>query len=710
MSRRIISRVLDFSGGIIGGVSDYARRTRHLRVAENVVLRPQGALSVRKGSQRLSSATLAYQPNTLVEWVSPSNTGTMFVFCDDTVSGKAYKVGSTSFTAQSVPTPLPASTKYVHDQLNGAVWVAENGNAIEPMFYRSSNPSNVFHTAVLPRPAFPYIPAGAPVSGTGIPANTTVASTVSAGSTTLTLSNAATSAANVTLTINGRTIPNCKLNSTVTVTYESPSIAGGFAGKVMDLTVGAGGGLATNTDYWYRLRYRYTDGSSRASTTSFIHTTAGNQTVNIAHIANEIRSDYAGWTLERTKEGGSVNGPFYFLADSTTTIQTTYSDTIADADLGYRSDENVHGEPVNFSGILAFKDRLIAWEGSNVWFSQSIGDIEGTGIANWNALSVSAIGDDDGDTIKSIVVQVDRLIVLKRWSVWAVEGDDILSFRAFPLSTGAGCSGPRAATSIGPNVFFWGDGGMHRIVGNTVSPFGWTEVGHLFDGFVSSGYEDVVVKNYLGQYVLIAYSSGPQYNNCMLAYDLRFGAWTNFTGWYVDDMRVQKAPSFGDAQTLIMMDRKNRSAVSSDYPIWLGFNGFKDERLYDGTGGTPPLVKIETPQIDDNQPDADKDWDQIQFFLSGASVTATASVIIEPYVSAPVSVSTGTAGSVWGSATWGSFTWAKLNDAAPKTGLPIGTVGPRYSVRFACSPASDMVFKGYVLEGNLQPKFDFTRR
>lgn len=709
MARRIQSRVLDLSGGIIGGISDYGRRVRHVRVLENLLLRPYGALGVRKGSQRFTSDTLASKPHSCMEWVSSAGVGSIFVGSEGS-PGFLFAVSPTAYTQQITPQPLGNANKFVWDQLHGALWVAEQGSARSPIFYRSTNPANTFHTGILPRPAFPAIASGTTISGSGIPGGDTVNGAVAAGDTTLILQVAATATAVVTLIIGSGnaafSLPNCQTTNTSTTVRYNPASAA--AGTQMTLAQAVGGNLTLLTQYFYRLRYRFLDGSSRATTNTHSFTlTGGNNQINITTIANEIRSDYVGWTLERTKAGGTAAGPFYFLADS---AGTTDTDVTADADLGYRSDENNHGEPPHFEGILAYKDRLIAWVGSTIYFSQSVGDIEATGIANWNALNASDIGPDDGDTISAIVLQVDRLVVLKRWSVWCVEGDDISSFRAFPLFKGAGCSGPRAAASIGSTIYFWGEAGFHRISGNTVGPFGWLEVGHLFDTFRPGQYADVVVRNYLGQYILLSYASSSSTNDDMLVYDQRFGAWSRITGWFWNDLLIQKAGTFGDARTIVAVDRRDLNpAAGFDYPIWLGFFGFKDEKTSSGSGGSEPNVVLETPKTDDGAPDQDKDWELLQVFMSGTNVSASATLLVDSGITVSISLQASQSGAVWAAATWGAFTWATASDSAPFIGLRAGTVGRRYSLRIVSKPTAEFTFSGYVLDGILQPKPDYSR-
>ena len=708
--RRVTSEQVNWAGGIVGGISDYGRRStlNYARVIQNMLLRPYGALRVREGSQRLSTATLTKKPHSVMEWVSSAGTGSIYVGCDDT-NGLLYQATAGAFNLQTVPFTLQPAAKLAWDQLHGSLFACEQGGANPPMFFRANNPANTWHSGILPRPAFPAMPTGLAVAGAGIPGGTTLNGSVAAGAPSLTLSAPASATAEVTLTFGTAPytfqVPHCQTTATsTTVTYDGPGAA---AGVQLTLTGAAGGGLTAATTYYYRLRYRFTHGSGRATTNTHSIAMGVNTQVQITTIPDEIRSDYVGWTLERTKAGGTAAGPFYFVADGN---GATYNDVIADADLGYRSDENLHGEPPHLDGVIAYKDRLVGWAGSTLYFSQAVADIEATGICNWNALSASDIGPDDGDSIKAVVLQVDRLVVLKRWSTWAVEGDDIISFRAFPLFKGAGCAGPRAAAAIGATVYFMGDAGFHRIRGNVVEPFGWIEVGHLFDTFRPAQLGDVVVKNYLGQHILISFASATADNDDMLVYDQRFGAWTRITGWFFSDILVQKGGAFGDAQAIIAIDRRDLDAGAGfDFPVWLGFFGFKDQKAANGTGGSPPQVVIETITKDDGAPTLDKDWERIQGFLSGTNLSASVTIKVEGGPSVTATLVASQSGAVWDTPNWDAFNWSEDADASTYVGLPIGTTGKRYSARIVAQPEGDMIFRGYSMDGVVQPKPDYSR-
>lgn len=723
MSTRFVSKMLDYSKGILGGVSDYGRRPNYLSSADNVLLRPFGALQVRKGSQRSNSTALNKEPHTIMEHVGLDTIVRIFVGTKDAGSGKLYRMNSTTFTLQNTPFAIHASNRIVWDQLNDVLWAAQPGGN-PPMFFASANPSETWHNAMLPRPSFPAIANGTVVTivssvpgGQTLPGGTTTTG-CALGATTLTLSANAGGGVNGDCVLNfgGIIVPNCQLtNGAATCTYDGPGAA---AQKPFTLTNGAaaGGALTVLTTYNYRLRYRYKNGSSLTSVVVTATATGAGlpQSIAVSNIANEVRSDYVGWTLERTKFGGDATGPWYVLADGT---GTTYTDLKADGDLGARTDPDLkHGEPLAFEGIIAHRDRLFGWLGSTLYASQSIADLESTGICNWNALNGYEFGKDDGDSIQAVVRQNDRLVIFKKWSVWALEGFDPNSFLEVPIFTGAGAAGPRCAGAMGGRVWFFGDAGMHQLVGNEVTPFGWEQVGHIFDAMAKSRFSDVVVKNYLGQLVLVSFSTGGARNDAFLVYDQRFGGWTRFTNWYAQDILVQKGASFGDAQTILFADTRDFDAGGAhDYRVWLGFSGFKDEKAANGSGGANVRVQIVTPFIDDGSADATKIYERLQVFAS-AGLDTNLSLTLE-VTPRPDSRSFSTlitqAGTKWGTLpqahgsvppTWGSFKWGQKADLAPYSGLRAGLTGSRYRVTATADCPGDFQFKGHAADVLLLPE------
>lgn len=721
MTRRYTSKMLDFSGGVVGGVSDYGRKGRHLKACDNMLLRPYGALQVRLGSQRACSATLSEMPHSLGQWVDSAGIASpvarVFVGAKSATAGRIYYMTGSSFTLQTVPYTLPTS-KMCFEQLNSAIFCTNESGSNPPIFWRNDNPANTWHKAALPRPSFMATPSGSSVtlissvpSGVVISAGTVTAGPSLVDGATQVLVTPLPSggvSALCTLSIGGTIVPNCWVVS------GSPTIKyGSSTAKVMTLALnGTSGGMVSGATYYYRLRYRYKDGSSMSSAVSSITLGANDHSIAITDIRNEIRSDYLGWTLERTKYGGTADGPWYELDDSTSTTQSSYTDTNADADLGARTDpELIHNEPLHYDGVIAHRDRLFGWSGSTLYCSQSIGDAESTGICNWNPLNGYEFGKDDGDKITCVVRQNDRLLVFKRWSVWALDGYDPTNFVVVPVYQGAGASGSRAAASMGGTVWFYGDAGMHVVNGYSARPFGWQEVGDKFDLVVKSEVSEVVVKNYLGQLLLVSYSTSAGMNDSMLVYDQRFGGWTSFSGWRASDILIQRSATFGDLQSILFVDKKDfDSTPSSDYRVWIGFYGYKDEKNADGTGGNAVKVYLETPDVDDGSVDTDKDYERVQVHAN-ASVTTSLSVEVStrsPFSTRSFSATVSQDQTIWGAATWGSFRWAASRDQSPTAGLASGLIGSTYKLKMTAYCSQEYQFKGYTVDVIVLPSRRFS--
>jgi len=331
---------------------------------------------------------------------------------------------------------------------------------------------------------------------------------------------------------------------------------------------GAGGGVDAGTHY-YRIRWRFAKGSSLVGPVSAAHVVANpNNTVNInAGLDASGRSDYVGWTLERTKVNGTAAGPFWFVKDGT---GTTTADTTPDASLGYRADEGLHGEPPHVDGIASFTNRLWGWNGSFLYASQSAyGDLEATGIANFDADLTFPVAKDDGDSIQVAVVVLDELLILKRRSVHVISGVDPESYvltsvvYADPArGSEAGCAGPRAACVIGGVAYFWGEsGGLFTYSRGQVKPVAWSEMGRYLDEVNTAALDNLLLVNHQGNYMLAWYPRGTvPYSAEQIVRDVRFkGQWWHWKGWAARDAIELKSGILG-AASLAYCDPRNRAA------------------------------------------------------------------------------------------------------------------------------------------------------
>jgi hypothetical protein len=322
------------------------------------------------------------------------------------------------------------------------------------------------------------------------------------------------------------------------------------------------GGFLTDTKiYFWRYRWRYRNGSSLASPASASNTmNTPNLTANlIIPLPGTPRSDYLGWTLERSDQNGSAAGPFYFVADGTA---GTYADGLADSSLGYRSREDIHGEPVAMNGVIYHKKRLFGWSGSTMYVSQLTEDEEGTGLCNWIGDLTYDIDKDDGDEIQTCVKQVDRLLIGKRNSLHVIEGDDVDSFRVRTIFAGAGPSGQRAICSVGPTAFFYaGIGRLFVARGDRVEPWLSAELGDQLEQINTAYDADVLAKNWRGQAILFCCRfENSDAQRDWIGWDLEMGTPIRANDPPAIDALVQKDEADFNSASLIVADPTFRPA------------------------------------------------------------------------------------------------------------------------------------------------------
>lgn len=356
----------------------------------------------------------------------------------------------------------------------------------------------------------------------------------------------------------------------------------------------AGGNVDVGTHY-YRVRWRYANGSSLAgpgAAAPAVVGGSGNYTISIATnlVPGSPRGDYIGWTLERTKVNGSANGPWWFVADGTA---GTYLDAAADASLGYMADEGLHGEPHHFDGITSFTNRLWGWAGSYLYASQAaFGDLEATGIANFDADLTYPVSKDDGDTIQVCLVVGDELLILKKRSVHVISGIDPDSYVLTDVvfadpsrGSEAGCGGPRAACVIGGVAYFWGEsGGLFTYSRGSVKPVAWLEMGRYFDELNTAAIDNLLLINHQGNYMLAWYPRAAVSTAIdQIVRDVRLGQWWHWSGWAARDAIELKSGILG-AASMAFCDPRNRSS----FPAILA------GRTITGSG-IPPATTVSAP-------------------------------------------------------------------------------------------------------------------
>lgn len=161
------SEIFNFSGGIIGQISDRMKRPNWLKYANNVIFRPLGGISSRPGSRNLTTWAgpgSAYRCNTLAKWYDPAGSASKLMgFYSDGANNKMYLVDGTSGTLQSLPTS-PTSEIYQNANINGLLVMAQRGGTDKPIFYNGT----VWLSSVSPKPG--VAPTTALVAGGAVDA------------------------------------------------------------------------------------------------------------------------------------------------------------------------------------------------------------------------------------------------------------------------------------------------------------------------------------------------------------------------------------------------------------------------------------------------------------------------------------------------------------------------------------------------------------
>lgn len=711
-TQEIIIPIYDFSRGIVGGVSERGstRNPNWLSAADNYYGRPYRGIRVRPGSRDLSTAILSDEPHSLMGFYS-SGGNKLFVGA----AAKIFEVRSSAYTLQTLPGGHPASSDiFTHTNLDGVSIATQRTGALTPLMY-----DGAWKELKLPKP-------------------------------------------------------------TEVITFGADT-------AIVPPALGVDAG-----DHYYRVRWRFSKGSSLVGPVSAKHTvTAPNQTVNFtAGFADPspARSDYIGWTLERTKVNGTAAGPFWFVKDGT---GTTPTDDTADASLGYMADEGLHGEPLHFDGISSFTNRLWGWAGSTVYASQHAeGDLEATGIANFDADLTFPVAKDDGDSIQICLVVLDELLILKKRSVHVMSGVDPESYvltsvvYADPArGSEAGCAGPRAACVIGGVAYFWGEsGGMFTYSKGAVKPAGWVEMGRYFDELNTAALDNLLLINHQGNYVLAWYPRLAVSKAIdQIVRDARLNQWWHWQNWAARDAIELKSGILGGA-TIAFCDPRNRASFPaiasgatisgpgipggttvsgavaagattltmsanatataqnvtltiaaiatlhcnttigsptvtiSEYHCWAGFDGFKDEKAQDGTGGIAPRTMFETPWLDYGMPDDWKDLDRLSFSSEGDVPPVTVAIATDPEGGAAsiIMPTTGT-GSDWAPNTgggtndldWDVDDWAGSAPGTVAAGVPAGTIGRRFKLTVTAEPTGDHRPSGMEMVAVLLPDKEY---
>ena len=318
----------------------------------------------------------------------------------------------------------------------------------------------------------------------------------------------------------------------------------------------ATGNVDVGTHLW-RIRWRFTNGASLASASISHEITTAASTVEFTVLPLSGRSDYVGFSIERTIVGET--GLWYAVGDSASKTAVIFTDNTADADLGdlVPAEPGIFGAAPHFDGVIAHQDLLFGWVGSNLYVSDAIGADYGTGVLNFHPYFYQ-VKADDGDPIKIAVQQLDRLVIVKGSSMHAFTGFDRDSFSCTQIHGEIGTPSTRGAAADGARVFIYG--GRSRIFvleGQAVRGLGNPQITHYLDTIALTGESKVEVVNYRGDKILFGYparSNGT--NDEVLAFSMLGRNWEHYTGIRISGSLCPKNDvEFGGA-TMVYGDPK----------------------------------------------------------------------------------------------------------------------------------------------------------
>lgn len=527
-AKRFEARHYDFARGVIGGVSDRAKRPNWLKRSDNLIGRPHGAIgSVRGGYREIQQSSFDDEPTTLGKLVPGTGlTNRLLVHTKDAAvpgAGKLFSI-TPAVNGRTQLTP-PFSISDADDtmrQINQTLFIAQQGGTNPPLMYLVDGGVYMLNTTIL-RPPTGFTP------GTAISAFT---GGVDVGRHWYRLRYRYRNGASKSTAA----FPAGGLN--VTATNEKVTVSG-----------------------------LLTDATALAA------------------------QDWIGWTLERTTLATvtlalytgtlgvdavpDARAQWYWVAEGTA---ATYDDIFKDADLFFVTDEAIYGDPPHMEGIVGFRDRLIGWSGSLLYVSQAIGDELGSGICNFDPELAYRIGEDN-DSIQTAVLQGDRLVVVKTRTFHPFEGLGPDDFRTYQLPGTGGAVGPRAVTVHGTDVLALGDTGLIILRGNKADPWGETEVGHYLDEMNQIATVRAKVKAFVvaGEYISFAYpSANSAYNDEEIIFDLQVREFRHFTKRRIRDAIVQEDNSADfNGATLLTLDHATTAPptdITSNNPSFIVYN------------------------------------------------------------------------------------------------------------------------------------------
>jgi hypothetical protein len=262
----------------------------------------------------------------------------------------------------------------------------------------------------------------------------------------------------------------------------------------------------------------------------------------------------------------------------------------------------------------------------------------------------------DGDEIKAIVPDGDRLLVFKKYSTWAIYGTDVDSFFVQQVSTSVGTQSAYSVCRTPYGTFFWNVGdGVYLAAGNKIE---W-----VFDRIkptVDSTDIDMtgnVFLRWLGRRLWVTVEWGTGRN--ALVFDPaigRNGAWTRYD--FNATLLLHFMPSTGPVPLVFN---------SSNYLQQVDMLSTYTDTLIEGGAANHISSYYRTSWVDGGMPAIVKRWSRTRTIVL-ANVESELPLAIftnydpnQPRRTLSISV-TGGSGTLWGSSTWGGGLWTAASN------------------------------------------------
>lgn len=501
---------------------------------------------------------------------------------------------------------------------------------------------------------------------------------------------------------NGDSTPY-KYNGSAFTRHGVPAATG-----AVSVATGSGAGDLSAGDYQYKVTYVNSAAvEGDVGTASVDVTVAVSSSVEITDIPTAPQSHGVNARrIYRTDAGGTV---FKYVAEINDNTTTTYTDTLADAELGVDAPSD-KGEPPNYSVAVYHQNRLFVNDDGNpnfLWYS----DLEEP--YTFQTTNFFKIGDAASDLIKGLAVHQNNVVIFCENSQWILYMPSTTpsDWRLIRVSSSYGSLSPFAPFRYDDKLMFAAMQnsklvGFAAIVGSTVDP-GATVLDTMIIGsdLKSNKIEpeifDIQESN-LGDITSIVYQ-----NKAYIAATKGNGETAN-NYVFVFDFSVQRVT-------------KNQRAVWS---LWKGVNArdwtIYDNKLYFGTSLDEGFVyEANADTYSDNGTAIDsyfwtkefagrggeenfiKDFRRVKMLVDQAGVyDMNIAVRVDSESTAgglvfPIDLTPG--GSIWGSFTWGVSKWGGGRDQDEKEIFLNGLAGRRIQFKFANQNTSGQRFKVHGL-------------